>query len=265
MPVAPHHTSLQGRAVLLGSATIGGYLIVERRKASSATRQDSPACCLLASTPRSHERRTRASNCRATPQSVNCWRCSLPRSRATAGSSSWGPAAVSASRGSRTVSKAAPTSRSSRSSPAPEAIAVARSGDWPSFVSIVEGDAVTVLPTVGEFDLVFADAEGGKWERLDLTLAAVRLHGVLIVDDMTTGALGERAASLQDSRGEGSPAVRCPVRERRDHAGRGRDRVDADSFVELARSARSVEDASKPRDTRRSCNRICFGRNSRPE
>jgi predicted O-methyltransferase YrrM len=66
-----------------------------------------------------------------------------------------------------------------------EAIAVARSGDWPSFVSIVEGDAVTLLPTVGEFDLVFADAEGGKWERLDLTLAAVRLHGVLIVDDMT--------------------------------------------------------------------------------
>jgi demethylmenaquinone methyltransferase/2-methoxy-6-polyprenyl-1,4-benzoquinol methylase len=67
----------------------------------------------------------------------------------------------------------------------PEALAVARSGDWPTFVSIVEGDAVTLLPSVGEFDLVFADAEGGKWERLDLTLAAVRLHGVLIVDDMT--------------------------------------------------------------------------------
>jgi demethylmenaquinone methyltransferase/2-methoxy-6-polyprenyl-1,4-benzoquinol methylase len=67
----------------------------------------------------------------------------------------------------------------------PEAIAVARSGDWPSFVSFVEGDGVSVLPTIGEFDLVFADAEGGKWERFDLTLEAVRLHGVLIVDDMT--------------------------------------------------------------------------------
>jgi predicted O-methyltransferase YrrM len=65
------------------------------------------------------------------------------------------------------------------------AIEAARLGNWPSFVSIVDGDAVTLLPTVGEFDLVFADAEGGKWERLDLTLAAVRLDGVLIVDDMT--------------------------------------------------------------------------------
>jgi demethylmenaquinone methyltransferase/2-methoxy-6-polyprenyl-1,4-benzoquinol methylase len=66
-----------------------------------------------------------------------------------------------------------------------ETVQVARSADWPAFISIIEGDAVTLLPTLGQFDLVFADAEGGKWERLDLTLAAVRLRGVLIVDDMT--------------------------------------------------------------------------------
>ena len=148
---------------------------------------------------------------------------------------------------------------------APEAIAVARSGDWPSFVSIVEGDAVTVLPTVGEFDLVFADAEGGKWERLDLTLAAVRLHGVLIVDDMTTGALGERAASLQDSRGEGSPAVRCPVRERRDHAGHGRDRVDADSFVELATQRNPSRTPASHGTLRAAAIASASDRNSRPE
>lgn len=62
---------------------------------------------------------------------------------------------------------------------------VARAVDWPRFVSIVEGDAVTLLPTVGDFDLVFADAQGGKWDRLDLTIAALRPRGVLIVDDMS--------------------------------------------------------------------------------
>src|SRR3954462_3348555 len=36
-----------------------------------------------------------------------------------------------------------------------EARAVAQSADWPSFVSVVEGDAVTLLATVGQFDLVF--------------------------------------------------------------------------------------------------------------
>ena len=56
---------------------------------------------------------------------------------------------------------------------------------WPAEVSIVDGDAVALLPTLGEFDLVFADSEGGKWERLDLTLAAVRVGGMLVVDDMT--------------------------------------------------------------------------------
>jgi len=67
----------------------------------------------------------------------------------------------------------------------PEAVGVARSEAWPSRVSIVEGDAVTLLPTLGAFDLVFADAEGGKWERLDLTLDAVRPNGMVVVDDMT--------------------------------------------------------------------------------
>jgi predicted O-methyltransferase YrrM len=64
-------------------------------------------------------------------------------------------------------------------------VAVARGCDWPSSVSIVPGDAVALLPDLGGFDLVFADAQGGKWEGLDLTIAAVRPGGVLLVDDMS--------------------------------------------------------------------------------
>jgi predicted O-methyltransferase YrrM len=62
--------------------------------------------------------------------------------------------------------------------------ALTRSDNWPSCVSIVEGDAVSRLPKLGTFDLVFADSEGGKWEGLEATTAAVRVGGHLIVDDM---------------------------------------------------------------------------------
>ena len=55
---------------------------------------------------------------------------------------------------------------------------------WPSYVRIVVDDALAVLLTCGQFDLVFADAQGGKWEGLDMTLAAVRGGGQLVVDDM---------------------------------------------------------------------------------
>lgn len=63
--------------------------------------------------------------------------------------------------------------------------AVAATGAWPSFVDLRVTDALTFLPTaVGAFDLIFADAQGGKIEGLDLTIAALRPRGVLVVDDM---------------------------------------------------------------------------------
>ena len=37
----------------------------------------------------------------------------------------------------------------------------------------------------GTFDLIFADAQGGKWEGLDRTIAALNPGGLLVVDDMT--------------------------------------------------------------------------------
>jgi demethylmenaquinone methyltransferase/2-methoxy-6-polyprenyl-1,4-benzoquinol methylase len=67
----------------------------------------------------------------------------------------------------------------------PDVAALARTADWPSFVTIMTGDAVNLLPDLGGFDLIFADSEGGKWEGLDLTIAALRPGGQIIVDDMT--------------------------------------------------------------------------------
>lgn len=56
--------------------------------------------------------------------------------------------------------------------------------NWPHGVSIGHGDALEILPHIGQFDLVFADAEGGKTEGLDLTLGAVASGGILVLDDM---------------------------------------------------------------------------------
>jgi predicted O-methyltransferase YrrM len=62
--------------------------------------------------------------------------------------------------------------------------ALAGEAGWPAWVDIRVGDALDLLPTLGRFDLVFADAQGGKWTGLDRTIAALAPGGVLLVDDM---------------------------------------------------------------------------------
>jgi demethylmenaquinone methyltransferase/2-methoxy-6-polyprenyl-1,4-benzoquinol methylase len=62
---------------------------------------------------------------------------------------------------------------------------LAAQGSWPGFVDLRRGDALDVLHEGGTFDMIFADAEGGKWEGLDLTIAALNPGGLLVVDDMT--------------------------------------------------------------------------------
>lgn len=62
---------------------------------------------------------------------------------------------------------------------------LARQGDWPEFVEFRTEDALTALPSLGTYDLIFADARAGKQDRLDLTLAALGPGGTLAVDDMT--------------------------------------------------------------------------------
>ena len=67
----------------------------------------------------------------------------------------------------------------------PATAALAAQGDWPGFVELRCAGALDVLGEAGRFDLIFADAQGGKWEGLDRTIAALAPHGMLIVDDMT--------------------------------------------------------------------------------
>jgi demethylmenaquinone methyltransferase/2-methoxy-6-polyprenyl-1,4-benzoquinol methylase len=66
----------------------------------------------------------------------------------------------------------------------PELQALARDGDWPDYVGFRLGDGATLLPELGSFDLVFADAPGGKLHKLANTIAALRPGGALVVDDM---------------------------------------------------------------------------------
>lgn len=67
---------------------------------------------------------------------------------------------------------------------------VAGSG-LPEWVEVVAGDAETLLPRLGRFDLIFADAVAGKWTGLRHTLDALRGGGVLVVDDMRLDRYGE--------------------------------------------------------------------------
>jgi predicted O-methyltransferase YrrM len=63
--------------------------------------------------------------------------------------------------------------------------AIARAAAWPAFVTLRTADVLAVLDELGSFDLIFADAQGGKWTGLDRTIAALRPAGLLLVDDMT--------------------------------------------------------------------------------
>lgn len=68
------------------------------------------------------------------------------------------------------------------------AAAVAREAAWPAWVTLRVADVLEILDELGRFDLIFADAQGGKWTGLDRTIAALRPGGMLLVDDMTPPA-----------------------------------------------------------------------------
>jgi len=64
---------------------------------------------------------------------------------------------------------------------------LATQGDWPGFVDLRRGDGLDVLAhevKAGTFDLIFADAPAGKRYGLEQVIAALRPHGLLVVDDM---------------------------------------------------------------------------------
>jgi demethylmenaquinone methyltransferase/2-methoxy-6-polyprenyl-1,4-benzoquinol methylase len=71
----------------------------------------------------------------------------------------------------------------------------ALSAPWPPWVRFESGDGAEVVGRLGEFDLIFPDAPGGKIFKLRRTVAALRRGGVLVVDDMdlattTTSSFG---------------------------------------------------------------------------
>jgi predicted O-methyltransferase YrrM len=68
----------------------------------------------------------------------------------------------------------------------PDRHALTAAGDWPSNVTLHAGDVLTLFDTLGTFDLIFADAPGGKVNGLDRTIAALAPGGHLLVDDMST-------------------------------------------------------------------------------
>ena len=67
----------------------------------------------------------------------------------------------------------------------PDLVDRARAERWPEYVSLHCADALDFLDRVGHFDLIFADAEGGKTEGIERTIGALRPGGLLVVDDMS--------------------------------------------------------------------------------
>jgi predicted O-methyltransferase YrrM len=60
----------------------------------------------------------------------------------------------------------------------------ALSAPWPPWVRFESGDGAEAVGGLGQFDLIFPDAPGGKIFKPRRTVAALRRGGVLIVDDM---------------------------------------------------------------------------------
>ncbi|HYN94120.1 MAG TPA: class I SAM-dependent methyltransferase [Pilimelia sp.] len=73
----------------------------------------------------------------------------------------------------------------------PAVAEVAAAGAWPPFVRLHTGDVLGLYDRLGAFDLIFADAPGGKWTGLDSTVAALAPGGLLLVDDMTPPRWGD--------------------------------------------------------------------------
>lgn len=62
--------------------------------------------------------------------------------------------------------------------------AVASQAVWPAYVRFLVADVLAIFDGLDRFDLIFADAQGGKWFSLDRTIAALVPGGNLVVDDM---------------------------------------------------------------------------------
>jgi predicted O-methyltransferase YrrM len=97
----------------------------------------------------------------------------------------------------------------------PELATQLRSLPWPDWVRVEVGDGAELVGTLGQFDLIFPDAPGGKIFKLRKTIAALRPGGVLVVDDMDLSrdhsAHPDLPAALQTVRNRlvGDPTLVC--------------------------------------------------------
>jgi demethylmenaquinone methyltransferase/2-methoxy-6-polyprenyl-1,4-benzoquinol methylase len=63
-------------------------------------------------------------------------------------------------------------------------VAATQAATWPAWVEFRCADGAQLVHEEGLFDLIFADAVGGKIDGLDATIASLAPRGVLVVDDM---------------------------------------------------------------------------------
>ena len=95
-----------------------------------------------------------------------------------------------------------------------ELLATVATAGWPSYVEFVHDDGVNAVREFAPFDLVFADAAGGKLDGLDVTIDALTPGGVLIVDDMDLAA-ARRRRTVGAARGGAGADPRRSVAGRR--------------------------------------------------
>lgn len=100
--------------------------------------------------------------------------------------------------------------------------AVAQSNEWPPLVKFFLGDLIELLPTLGQFDLIFADAlqaddiAGGNWVGLERTIEALKPRALLLMDDMAPQSwwTAEHAAnklSVRTFLGDHSDLIVCDI------------------------------------------------------
>ena len=58
---------------------------------------------------------------------------------------------------------------------------------WPQNIHILLGDACDLLPSLGSFHVIFADASPMKYDNIDLILKALHPGGFLVIDDTRIG------------------------------------------------------------------------------
>lgn len=91
--------------------------------------------------------------------------------------------------------------------------ALAAGNEWPAFVELKVGDALEFIGQPERYDLIFADAQGGKWEGLEQTIDSLRPGGLLLVDDMEPNRVHARRTPSKDCGGARAPTgerAHCP-------------------------------------------------------